>query len=164
MQVFWGTRRTDGVQVGTHQTTFPPSATTYDSFVDGGANSPGGAVYTGNHPYYIGRADLPASYGYQSSQNSAGSVSGCTVNPVDTPGAATLHQDAYFETAFVCLNHQSTGKDKLLESFSWGFTGLGTTFQATPTLAAGGSYVTHNSPTAKFEDTLSADYPGYSHT
>ena len=161
VQVFWGTRRTDGVQVGTHQTTFS-SKTTYDSFVDGGQNSPGGAVYSGNHPYYIGRPDLPKSYGYVGGQGSAGSVSGCTVNPSDTPGAVRLHDEAYFETCIACLNHQGNGKDVLVDAFKWGWTGKGTTFKPSPT-SSGSSMEKSDRPSAKFEETLKADYPGYTH-
>ncbi|MEY8760247.1 eCIS core domain-containing protein [Chryseobacterium tongliaoense] len=161
IQVFWGTRRTDGVQVGTHQTVFPPLAATYDSFVDGGINSPGGATYSGNHPYYIGLPALPSSYGYNPSMGSAGSASGCTVNPEDAPSAARLHDEAYFETAFVCLNYLGTNHDKLLESFKWGFANRGTTFKSSPTNAAGGGIVTASSPSTEFLNTLAADYPGY---
>lgn len=163
IQVFWGTRRTDGVQVGTHQTTLPSSAHTFDSFVDGGRNSPGGAVYSGDHPYYVGRADLPASYGYNPAQGSAGSYSGCVLNISDTPGAATLHDEAYFETAIVCLNYQGRGTDKMLESFKWGFINLGTTNKPSPSSPNSSNLETHASASAKHEETLSADYPGYSH-
>jgi hypothetical protein len=161
IQVFWGTRRTDGFQVGTHQTVFPPLAATYDSFVDGGINSPGGATYSGNHPYYIGLPSLPPGYGYNSSMGSAGSASGCTVNPRDAPGAVRLHDEAYFETAFVCLNYLGTNHDKLLESFQWGFVDRGATFKSSPRNAAGGGIVTASSPSAEFLNTLAADYPGY---
>jgi hypothetical protein len=164
MQVFWGTRRTDGVQVGTFQTVFPPMTTVYDSFVDGGRNSPGGAVYSGDHPYYIGRADLPASYGFipAMASSGAGSVSGCTVSPADLPSAAALHQEAYFETVMVCLNHQGTGKDKLMDSVQWGFTGLGATHKASP-YSSSTTALTSTAPSSFFEATLKADYPGYSH-
>jgi hypothetical protein len=163
VQVFWGTRRTDGVQVGTHQRVFPPLAATYDSFVDGGSNSPGGAVYGGSHPYYIGRADLPATYAYVGGQGSAGSVSGCTANPSDAPGAATLHQQAFFETAIACLNYQGKGSDKLLDAFKWGYVSLGTVQQPSPTSAPSTSLATSSTPSAEFEETLKADYPGYTH-
>jgi hypothetical protein len=161
IQVFWGTRRTDGVKVGKTTTTFPPLAADYDTFVDGGKNSPGGAVYTGDHPYYIGRPDLPKSYGYVGGQGSAGSVSGCSANPTDAPGAAALHQEAYFETVFACLNFQGGGKDKLIDSFQWGFTGLGKTFKPSPYSSAT-DIVKNSTPTAKFLATLKADYSGYS--
>jgi hypothetical protein len=160
IQVFWGTRRTDGVKVGKTTTAFPPLAADYDTFVDGGKNSPGGAVYTGDHPYYIGRPDLPKSYGYVGGQGSAGSVTGCTDNPRDVPGAATLHQEAYFETAFVCLNYQGAGKDKIMDSFQWGFVDLGKTFKPSPYTTAT-DIVKRSTPTDKFFDTLKADYSGY---
>jgi hypothetical protein len=163
IQVFWGTRRTDGVQVGVHQTVFPPLAATFDSFVDGGLNSPGGATYSGNHPYYIGRPSLPASYGYNTAMGSAGSVTGCVDNPQDVPGAARLHDQAYFETAFVCLNFNGSGSDKLLDSFQWGFTGRGTTFKPSP-YSSQTAIVNLSAPSAKFQETLRADYSGYSFT
>jgi len=161
IQVFWGTRRTDGVKVGKTTTAFPPLAADYDTFVDGGKNSPGGAVYTGDHPYYIGRPDLPKSYGYVGGQGSAGRVAGCTANPTDTPAAATLHQEAYFETAFVCLNYQGAGKDKIMDSFQWGFVDRGKTFKPSPYLTAT-DIVKHSTPTDKFLETLKSDYSGYS--
>lgn len=163
IQVFWGTRRTDGVQVGTFQRSFPPLTAVYDSFVDGGLNSPGGATYSGNHPYYIGRPDLPASYGYNSAQGSAGSVSGCTAAPSDAPGAAALHQEAYFETVFVCLNYAGTGKDKLMNAVKWGFNNLGAQHKASP-YSSSTSALVSSSPSSEFEATLQADYPAYSHT
>jgi hypothetical protein len=164
IQVFWGTRRSDGVQVGTHQTSLPGSAQTYDSFVDGGSSSPGGAVYTGNHPYYVGRPDLPASYNYVPGQSSAGSYSNCVLNIVDAPNAARLHSEAYFETAIACLNYQGSGKDKLLDSFKWGFISMGTVPKPSPSSANSSNLELHPSPSAKHEETLKADYPGYSHT
>jgi hypothetical protein len=163
IQVFWGTRRLDGVQVGTYTTVFPPLAATYDSFVDGGRNSPGGAVYSGNHPYYIGRPSLPPSYGYNPRQGGAGSVSGCTVNVTDTPAAARLHDQAFFETAFVCLNHRGSGKDKLLESFNWGFVDRGATYKPNPRTSRTSGLQINSSPSDKFTETLGADYSGYSY-
>jgi hypothetical protein len=119
-------------------------------------------VYTGNHPYYVGRPDLPKSYGYVGGQGSAGSMSGCTANPTDAPGAVALHNEAYFETSIACLNYQGTGSDKLMDTFKWGWTGLGTTFKPSP-VSNGNSMETAATPSAKFEETLKADYPGYSH-
>jgi hypothetical protein len=163
VQVFWGTRRTDGVKVGKHTTVFPPLAATYDTFVDGGKESPGGAVYSGNHPYYMGRADLPSSYGYIPSQGSAGSFSGCTINVTDAPGAVLLHDEAYFETAIACLNYDGKGKDKLLESFRWGWKGKGTSYTTWPIGGKTSGLEKLSSPSAKFKETLKADYPGYSY-
>jgi Domain of unknown function (DUF4157) len=163
IQVFWGTQRTDGVQVGTYQTVFPPLAATFDSFVDGGRHSPGGAVYSGNHPYYIGRPDLPKSYGYNPGMGGAGSVSGCTARPADTPGAVALHKEAYFETAFVCLDHGGSGKDTVMNAIQWGFTDFGTVKKAHPRTFASGP-TNNSSPSSEFEKTLKADYPSYSHT
>ncbi len=161
IQVFWGTRRIDGVQVGTTTTVFPPLAATYDTFVDGGIQSPGGAVYSGNHPYYIGRPDLPASYGYIGGAGSAGKVRGCTANPRDLPGAARLHDEAFFETAIVCLKHRG-GNDRLLDSWKWGFVGRGTTYKPDPRSSQTSGLQQQASPTSKFLATLRADYPGYS--
>lgn len=160
IQVFWGTRRNDGVQVGQFQTVFPPLAATYDSFVDGGRNSPGGATYSGENPYYIGRPDLPGSYGYNPSMGSAGSVSGCVASPFDAPGAAALHQEAYFETAFVCLNFRGSGQDEITKSVQWGFDQLGTVPKAHPRTTDPGPIV-RGSPSAEFGNTLRADYPAY---
>jgi hypothetical protein len=148
-------------KVGKFTTVFPPLSTSYDSFVDGGLNSPGGATYSGNHPYYIGRSSLPASYGYNPAMGSAGSVSGCTVNPTDTPTAAGAWKEAYFETVMVCLNYQSKGKDKLMDSVRWGFTDFGKVHRAGPTDASTTAQVA-SAPTSDFKATLAADYPSYS--
>src|SRR5207302_6010596 len=154
VQVFGGTRRTDGVQVGTFTTVFPPLAAVYDSFVDGGRNSPGGAVYSGDHPYYIGRPDLPARYGYVGGQGSAGTVAGCVANPVDVPAAATLHDQAFFETAIVCLNYKGSGSDKLLESFKWGFVDRGATYKPNPRTGQTSGLDKYSAPTSEFKETL----------
>ena len=130
--------------------------------VDGGRLSPGGATYSGNHPYYIGRSDLPASYGYNPAMGSAGSVSGCTVAPSDVPGAVRLHREAYFETVLVCLNHLGSGKDKLMDSIKWGFSDFGATHRAGPTNPATSAQIS-SAPSADFENTLKNDYPAYSH-
>jgi len=160
IQVVWAT---GGAKVGSHDTAFPPLAATYYSFVDGGQNSPGGAVYSGNHPYYIGRSDLPNSYGYIGGQGSAGSVSCCEVNVKDVPGAVLGYDEAYFETAFVCLNYQKKGSDKLLDAFKWGFINKGTKQKPSPYSPVSSAIETASTPSGKFQETLSADYAGYSH-
>ena len=161
IQVAWAT---GGPQrVGKQQTMFPPFAATYDAFVDGGKNSPGGATYTGDHPYYIGRSGLPASYGYQAAQGSAGSVTGCTANPTDRPTAALSWDQAFFETAIVCLKNKG-GSDRILNSFSWGFVKKGTVFQADVWSGGTKTIGTHSTPTNEFLSILRADYPGYSFT
>jgi len=160
VQVAWGAGGPS--HVGKAKATFAPLLQIYDTFVDGGVNSPGGATYNADHPYYIGRSDLPASYGYKPAQGSAGSVSGCTVNPTDRPTAATVFKEAYFETVMVCLNYQGTGKDKLMNAVQWGFTDFGKTHRVSPTDPATAASVT-SSPSSDFENTLKADYPSYSH-
>jgi len=159
IQVAWATGGPS--RVGTQRTYFPPFAAEYDAFVDGGRNSPGGATYTGDHPYYIGRPDLPASYGWVPAQGSAGSVTGCRANPQDTPTAALAWDRAFFETSIVCLK-QKGGNDRLLNSFSWGFVNFGTVFQ--PDIWSGGTRTiqTHSTPTPNFIQILRADYPAYS--
>ncbi len=160
IQVAWAT---GGTKVGTAETVFPPLAATYYTFVDGGSRSPGGAVYSGNHPYYIGRPGLPRSYGYIGGQGSAGSVSGCIARPSDTPTAVTAYKEAYFETVFVCLNYNGSGKDKLMNSVQWGFENLGAKQKANPRTNATGPLV-QPAASSDFEATLKADYPSYSHS
>jgi hypothetical protein len=161
IQVAWATGGPS--TVGKQKYVFPPVAATYDTFVDGGKNSPGGATYTGDHPYYIGRPSLPASYGYVAGQGSAGSVTGCTANPTDKPTAALSWEETFFETAIVCLKHQG-GSDKILNSFSWGFVKKGTVFQPDPWSSGKTTPVQHSTPTVMFTNVLKGDYPSYAFT
>jgi hypothetical protein len=160
IQVAWATG--GPATVGKQQTRFPPFAAVYDTFVDGGKVSPGGLTYTGNHPYYIGRASLPAAYGY-SGRGPFGSANGCTCNPQDQPTAIYSWDQVFFETAVICLKHLG-GSDKLLNSWSWGFVNKGATQQ--PDVYSGGKtgLVHRSTPTAAFLSTLAGDYPGYSYT
>jgi hypothetical protein len=157
IQVVWAT---GGVgHLGKHTTAFPPLAAVYHTFVDGGRNGPDGPGYAGSHPYYIGRDDLPASYGFLGA-GCAGWVSGCTVSAKDVPTASTSWDEAYFETAFVCLNYQGKGKDKLLDSVKWGFASGKN--RADPRVP-GADIIVSSEPSSEFEATLKADYPDYSY-
>jgi hypothetical protein len=161
IQVAWATGGPS--KVGKQTDMFPPFAAVYDTFVDGGKDSPGGLTYTGNHPYYIGRSDLPASYGW-SGRGPFGSVRGCMANPQDMPTAALAWEQVFFETAIVCLKYKG-GSDKLLNSFSWGFVKKGTVFQAD--IWSGGKPAAlnnHSTPTVHFLSVLKGDYPSYSFT
>ncbi len=161
IQVFWGTPRTDGVVVGKKSVT--RHGKTWHTFVDGGLNSPGGAVYNG-FPFYMGRSDLPATYGYNAAQGSAGSTSGCDITVTDTPGAVRIHDEAYFETAIMCLGAGS-GLDTVLDVFKWGFTAKGTKYKTSPGTGGKASGLeTYSATSADFEATLKSDYPSYSHS
>jgi hypothetical protein len=160
IQVAWAR---DGVRsLGANKAVFPPLAAPYDTFVDGGRYSPAGALYKGDHPYYIGRDDLPASYGYTASMFGGGTVSGCMANATDMPTAANLWSEIFFETVFVCLNYQGGGKDKLLDSVKWGFTDFGKGYSAEPRLP-NVDVIVSSEPSTEFKNTLSADYPSYSY-
>jgi hypothetical protein len=161
VQVAWATG--GPTTVGVQKYVFPPLAATYDTFVDGGWKSPGGLTYGGgDHPYYIGRPGLPASYRY-SGRGPFGSVSGCTANPQDMPTAALSWDQVFFETAIVCLKHRG-GDDRLLNSFSWGFVNFGTVFQPDPYSAGRTTMRQHSTPTSWFLDVLRGDYPSYPFT
>jgi hypothetical protein len=164
IQVAWATGPpAKAPKVGKQTMMFPPFAAVFETFVDGGKDSPGGLTYTGDHPYYIGRKDLPASYGW-SKRGPFGSVSGCTANPQDMPTAALAYDQVFFETAIVCLKHKG-GSDKLLNSFSWGFVKKGKVLQAD--IWSGGQTAPinqHSTPTVHFLSVLKGDYPNYSFT
>ncbi len=121
IQTFMGTRRTDGVQVGTYS--WKSGTTNWDAFVDGGKNSPyvkleGNAAAHATKPYYLTADEVSKQVTFAKDKG--------TIRIFDAPGAAALHEEAHFETAVVAVDGRGTNKDKVLTAFKWGWTGKGT--------------------------------------
>jgi hypothetical protein len=161
VQVFWGTRRSDSVQVG--KMTWTENSKTYDAFVDGGKNSPY-VVLAGNPPahatmpYYLTATEVANQVTFS---KDAG-----TVRITDAPGAAALHDEAYFETAVVAINHDGTGKDKILQAFDWGWTGKGTTStvgKGTQIAGKDSGINVKSSVSSRFDNIVKNDYSTYTH-
>lgn len=118
IQVFWGTRRTDGLVVGKYS--FKKGKKTYDGFVDGGVNSPfalAGSPAHPTEPYYLTPGELASQVTFTKDTGS--------IRVYDRPGAVAFHEEAFFETGIVAVNYKGKGKDKLLKVFKWGWKDLG---------------------------------------
>ena len=161
IQVFWGTRRTDNKQVGT--LTWTENSKTYDAFVDGGKNSPY-VLWGGNPPahptlpYYLTPDEVKNQVSFTKDSG--------TVKIFDAPGAVAAHEEAYFETAVVAINHKASGRDRILKAFDWGWTGKGTT----PTVSKGTDIAGKDSGisikgsvSSRFENIVKNDYSTYVH-
>ena len=161
IQVFWGTRRSDAKQVGT--LTWTENSKTYDGFVDGGKNSPyvtegGNPPAHATMPYYLTAAEVANQVTFS---KDAG-----TVRIYDAPGAVALHDEAYFETAVVAINHKASGKDKVLQAFDWGWTGKGTTStvgKGTQIAGKDSGINVKSSVSSRFESIVKNDYSTYVH-
>lgn len=159
IQTFMGTRRTDGLQVGTYS--WKSGAQTWDAFVDGGKNSPyvtlgGNAAAHATQPYYLTADEVASQVKFD---GKAG-----TVRIYDVPGAVAMHEEAHFETAVVAVDHKASKKDKVLKVFKWGWLGKGTK----PTVAKGTEIAGAPSGisvigdvTPEFKNIVKHDYPKY---
>jgi hypothetical protein len=159
IQTFMGTRRSDGVKVGTYS--WKSGSTTWDAFVDGGKNSPfvaieGNAPAHATEPYYLTASEVASQVSF------AGDAG--TIEVTDTPGAAALHDEAHFETAIVAVDFNGKKKDKILKAFKWGWTGKGTKedFAKGSKIAGADSGVQMLSGvTPGFKNIVKHDYPSY---
>jgi hypothetical protein len=157
IQVFWGTRRTDGVKVGKMEVTI--GGTKYDAFVDGGKNSPfvtmgGNPPAHPTNPYYLTAAEVASQVSYSGDKG--------TVRSYDRPGAVVVHDQAYFETAVICINHKKSGKDKVLKAFKWGWINKGTTYQTSWGAGKQSSGLEeYDSVSSEFLAVVKNDYPSY---
>lgn len=159
IQTFMGTRRSDGVQVGTYSWKY--GGKTWDAFVDGGKNSPfvtmsGNPPAHATKPYYLTSTEVASQVTFT---KDAG-----TIQVTDVPAAAALHDEAYFETAIVAVNHDGTAKDKLLKAFKWGWTGKGTKQQyakGSKIAGADSGLLVRNSVSPEFLNIVKHDYPTY---
>jgi hypothetical protein len=159
IQTFMGTRRSDGVKVGTYSWRW--DGKTWDAFVDGGKNSPyvtmgGNPPAHATKPYYLTSSEVASQVSFTTDHG--------TIRVFDRPGAVALHDEAYFETAIVAVNHDGTGRDKLLKAYQWGFTSKGAKPQfAKGTTIAGSpsSVLVQNSVTPEFLNIVKHDYPKY---
>ena len=159
IQTFQGTRRADGVQVGTM--TWKDGATDWDAFVDGGANSPyvtlgGNAPAHATQPYYLTAAEVASQVTFAKDKG--------TVRVFDAPGAVAMHDEAHFETAIIAVDFKGTKKDKVLQAFKWGWTAKGTKPDVDKGTkiagkASGLSISSSVSPT--FKRIVKHDYPKY---
>lgn len=153
VQVFWGTRRKDGKQVGTMTVT--AHGKTWDTFVDGGKESPyvkwgGNPPAQPGKPYYLTPGEV------------ASQVKGCSVRVYDRPGAIVMHSEGYFETAIVCTNYKKSGKDKVLKVFKWGWKSYGTSYLTSP--GSGGKtsgLEEYDDVSPDFVKVVAHDYPSY---
>ncbi len=165
VQTFMGTRRTDGIQVGTY--TWKWQGKTWDAFVDGGKNSPfvtmgGNPPAHASKPYYLTASEVAAQVSFAKDSG--------TINVTDRPGAVALHDEAHFETAIVAVNYNGTTKDKVLKVFKWGWLNLGvdpTVGKYWPNSKIGGvksgiSIMGTVSP--EFTNIVKHDYPKYRFT
>ena len=126
IQVVWTTRGSK--QLGAM--TWSENSKTYDAFVDGGNNSPfvtegGNPPAHPTNPYYLTASEVANEVKFSKDSGS--------VHIYDLPTAVAEHDEAYFETAVVAINHNNSGKDKILQAFDWGWTGKGTV----PTVSKG---------------------------
>jgi hypothetical protein len=159
VQTFMGTRRTDGVRVGTYSWHW--QGKTWDAFVDGGKNSPfvtiaGNPVAHATRPYYLTASEVAHQVTWHADHG--------TIQVTDTPGAVAMHDEAHFETAIVAVNHGGTRRDKLLRAFKWGWTGRGTRPDVTTgtTIAGRPSGISVSSSVSpEFTNIVKHDYPTY---
>ena len=162
IQTFWGTRRTDGLQVGTM--TWTENKKTYDAFVDGGVNSPyvtlgGNPPAHATMPYYLTADEVKNQVTFSKDSG--------TIKIYDLPGAIAAHDEAYFETAVIAINHNASGKDKVLKAFDWGWTGKGTTStvgKGTPVAGKDSGINIKGSVSTRFTDIVKHDYSSYTLT
>ena len=159
IQTFMGTRRSDGVQVGTYS--WKLGGKTWDAFVDGGINSPfvtmgGNPPAHPTEPYYLTPGEVASQVTWSKDQG--------TIQVTDTPGAVALHDEAHFETAIVAVNHKGTKRDKLLKAFKWGWTGKGTTpdvSKGTEIAGKASGISVSSGVSAGFTNIVKHDYPKY---
>ena len=162
IQTFMGTRRSDGVQVGTYSWRW--HGKTWDAFVDGGKNSPyvtmgGNSPAHPSKPYYLTPGEVASQVVFSTDHG--------TIRIFDRPGAVALHDEAYFETAVVAVNYRGTGKDKILKAFKWGWTGKGTKSvigKGTKIGGASSGILVRSNVSPEFRNIVRHDYPKYSYT
>ncbi len=159
IQAFMGTRRTDGVKVGKYS--YQYQGKTWDAFVDGGKNSPY-VTMTGNppahptNPYYLTPAEVTKYVSWSTDHG--------TIRLRDAPGAVLAHEEAYFETAVVAVNHKGSGKDMVLKAFKWGWTGKGTKAEfgkGTEIAGKASGIQVIGSVTPEWKNIVKNDYPAY---
>ncbi len=160
VQTFMGTRRSDGVQVGTY--TWKTGGVDWDAFVDGGKNSPyvtiaGNAPAHATRPYYLTATEVTNQVTWNTDHG--------TIQTTDAPGAAALHDEAHFETAIVAIDAGSGHSDKVLKAFKWGWTGKGTkpdVAKGTKIAGADSGIEVSDAVSAGFKNIVKHDYPTYS--
>lgn len=167
IQVFWGTPHNAlGKEIPIGKYTFTKGKKEYDSFVDGGKNSPhvtldGKPPSDPDKPYYLTPSEHFENVNYNFSDDSR------TIEVYDTPGAVVHYDEAYFETAIVAVNYNETGTDKILKVFKWGWEDEGE-----DPVHGGGKRLNgkktgirlRNSFSSIAEKIIANDYPDYKYT
>lgn len=160
VQAFMGTRRSDGVKVGTYH--WKMGSVDWDAFVDGGNNSPfvtieGNAPAHATRPYYLTATEVTNQVTWDTDHG--------TIQTTDAPGAAALHDEAHFETAVVAIEAGGGKSDKVLKAFKWGWTGTGTkpdVAKGTKIAGADSGIQVSDTVSAGFKNIVKHDYPTYS--
>jgi hypothetical protein len=149
----------NGPQVGSYSWVL--KGQTWDAFVDGGKESPyvkisGNPPAHATEPYYLTAAEVAAQVAFTTDHG--------TIQVTDVPTAVAVHDEAYFETAIMAVNHDATGKDKVLKVFKWGWTGKGTKQQfakGSKIAGADSGVLVQNSVSPAFKNIVKHDYPTY---
>ncbi len=162
IQAWWGSGNAIGVKVGKHPMKIGDKD--YESFIDGGKNSPW-VTLSGNdpahptQPYYL-TADE------QSKQVTWDKDHG-TIRIYDLPGASAKFEEMFFETAIVAVDVDGKGTDKILRAFTWGNSKQGSKQQhehGDKIEDKDSHIVQKGSVSATFLEILKADYPDYKFT
>jgi hypothetical protein len=158
VQTVMVTRGAGDPQLGT--LTWQYQGKTWDGFVDGGKNSPYAAAMGHpahpTQPYFLTAHEVAANVTWDKDHG--------TIKVTDTPTAVAHYDEVFFETAIVAVNHDGTGRDKLLKAFKWGWTGKGSTPEFAQGTAIGGKpsgVLVRSSVTPEFTNIVKNDYPTY---
>jgi len=160
IQIVWAT----GGPMKVGKMTVTRDGKTYDAFVDGGKNSPyvtesGNSPAHPTKPYYLTASEASGQVSYDKATGKG------TIRIYDAPAAVNSWDRVFFETAIVCVNHDKSGKDKILKAFKWGWVDKGKTYQTSPGSAGKTSgFEEYDSVSSEFEAVLKNDYSGYDHS
>jgi hypothetical protein len=152
------TTRDAGPQVGKMSWNYDGKL--WDGFVDGGKNSPyaadTGAPADPNKPYYLTAGEVTAGVVWDKDHG--------TIRTTDEPTAANAKSEVHFETAVVAIDHDGSGRDKLLKAFKWGWIGKGTHEDFPQGTNVGGKpsgLLVRSVVTPEFTNIVRHDYPQY---
>ena len=127
----------------------------FQSFADGGINSPyvtgqGNPPAHPSNPYYLNKDEV--------NDNKAKYFTDAAgLHFRDIAGAVSSSSKVNFTTYLIGVNYLNTGKDRILGSFNWGFTNNGQTPTFTSLVFTPGFNMGTNDL-----NTIKHDYPGYS--
>ena len=162
VQVFYGRGRNVPYppQIKPHTITVNNVAS--GGFVDRGSMSPAVMV----HGQEVGHATKPYFYGLSELLKNA---SGCHISIYDQPMAVIAYQEAYLETAVVCIDYRHKGWDRVLKVLRWGWqanplNNLNRVFWSSPRdvmLPPNGQPVEATVPSPEFRKIVGHFYPQY---